>query len=122
MAEVTEYAYQQLRDFIEANWKWIELQDPEGNPIIRLSPDDARVTWSHAKGDRVLNLRIVVTGDDAEINLPVTFAKSVIYDSNAPDAEPISVEPFTNFTMEDPQDQIVIQHKIQVPRLDTQGS
>ena len=38
MAEITQAAYQNLRDYIQVNWKYIELQDDLSNVIVRLSP------------------------------------------------------------------------------------
>lgn len=142
MAEVTEQAYQDLRQHIVKNWKYIELQDASGNPIIRLSPDDTRVTWVHEtikvekeviidydrRGNPIpdtvtieklpstLQLQIVVKGSDSEISLPKTFAKSVIYNV-ATDGEPLSEESFTPFEMANDQDEITVVHNIVVPQL-----
>lgn len=142
MTEVTEQAYQDLRQHIIDTWKYIELRDELDNPIVRLSPDDQRVSWVHVplkeekeiiidydrRGNPItdtvtidklpstLQLQIVVKGSDSEISLPKTFAKSVIYNV-ATDGEPLSVESFTPFEMANDNDQITVVHNIEVPQL-----
>lgn len=116
MAEITSAAYQDLRDYIQSQWKYIELQNESGVAIIRLSPSDNRVTWSHAVNEQTLKLQIVVKGSDADINTPTTFAKSAIFDV-ATEGTPYSVETFTPFTIESDQDELTVIHSIQVPQV-----
>ncbi|KPC97254.1 hypothetical protein LR69_04525 [Geobacillus sp. BCO2] len=116
MAEITSQAYQAIRNYIQANWKYIELRDDVGNAIVRLSPADSRVSWVHNAGDQVLKLQIVVKGSDADIIKPKTFASSAIYDV-ATDGQPYSIESFTPFTIESDMDELTVIHKIQVPQV-----
>lgn len=114
MAEITQAAYQNLRDYIQSNWKYIELQDDTGVAIVRLSPSDSRVT-SIIEGNNV-KITVVVKGSDSDITAPKTFAKSVIYNV-ATGGSPLSVESFTPFTIEGDQDELTIIHSIQVPKV-----
>lgn len=142
MTEVTEQAYQDLRQHIIDTWKYIELRDELDNPIVRLSPDDQRVSWVHEtvveeveelidydhrgspiyettivkKLPNTLQLQIVIKGTDADITLPTTFVKSVIYNV-ASDGDPLSEESFTPFDMANDNDQITVIHNITVPQL-----
>lgn len=116
MAEITSYAYQNLRDYIQANWKYLELQNESGSPIVRLSPADNRVTWTHNAGDQTLKLQVVIKGSDTDITSPSTFAKSVIYNV-ATGGQPLSQETFTPFTLETEQDELTVIHNIQVPQV-----
>ncbi|WP_240371497.1 hypothetical protein [Anoxybacteroides rupiense] len=116
MAEITSSAYQALRNYIQNNWKYIELRDDLGNPILRLSPADSRVSWIHNAGDQVLKLQIVVKGSDADITKPKTFASSAIYDV-ATGGQPYSIESFTPFTIESDMDELTVIHEIQVPKV-----
>lgn len=116
MAEITSYAYQNLRDYIQANWQFIELQDEAGTSIIRISPTGSRCTWTHNAGDQTLKLQVVIKGSDTDITLPCTFAKSVIYNV-ATGGNAISEESFTPFTLETDQDELTVIHNIQVPQV-----
>jgi hypothetical protein len=116
MAEVTQQGYQSIRDFIQANWKYIELQDDTGTAVLRLSPSDSRVTWTHVAGDQTLKLQIIVKGSDVGMTLPRTFAKSVIYNV-ATGGQAFSTESFTSFTIETAQDELTVIHSIQVPQV-----
>ncbi|MGV3266207.1 hypothetical protein [Cytobacillus pseudoceanisediminis] len=114
MAEITSAAYQNLRDYIKSNWKYIELQDDLGNIILRLSPSDSRVTWTHLAGESVLKLQVIIKGSDSDITAPKTFAKSVIYNV-ATGGTAFSEETFTAFTIESDQDELTVIHNISVP-------
>ena len=116
MAEITADGYQDLRDYIEANWDWISLRDDTDAEVLRLDPSDSRVTWTHASGDQTLVLEIVVQGSDSEISLPQTFAGSEIHKTSG-STTPFSDETYTQFTMESTNDQLTVEHEIEVPQV-----
>ncbi|MEC1720610.1 hypothetical protein [Schinkia azotoformans] len=116
MAEITTSAYQSIRDYIQANWQYIELRDDLGTPILRLSPSDSRVTWTHLVGDQTLKLQIIVKGSDVDITLPKTFASSHIFNV-ATGGTSFSDETFTAFTMSSVDDELTVIHSIQVPQV-----
>lgn len=114
MSEITSQAYADIRNYIKESWQYIELQDEAGNPIVRLSPADSRVT-SIIEGNNV-KITVVVKGSDSDITAPSTFAKSVIYNVTT-GGEPYSTESFTPFTIETDQDELTVIHTIQVPQV-----
>lgn len=116
MAEINVNGYQSIRDFIQANWDYIELRDDLSAAVVRLSPTDSRVTWTHLAGDQTLKLQIIVKGSDVDIIAPQTFASSAIYDV-ATVGSPYSVESFTSFTIEADADELTVIHNIQVPQV-----
>lgn len=116
MAEITAQAYQALRNYIQSNWKYIELRDDSGNAIVRLSPSDSRVTWTHNAGDQTLKLQVVIKGSDSDISKPKTFASSAIYDV-ATGGQAYSIESFTPFTVESDMDELTVIHEIKVPQV-----
>lgn len=116
MAEITTQAYVDLRKYIQSNWQYIELQDDAGTKIVRLSPSDNRVTWSHAEGDQTLKLQVIIKGSDSDIVKPSTFVKSAIFNV-VTGGQPFSVESFTPFTLEQNEDELTVIHSIQVPKL-----
>lgn len=112
MAEVTSFAYSDIRNYIQNNWNHIELENESGTPIIRLSPSDNRVTTIIEGND--VKITVVVKGSDSDITAPSTFAKSVIYNV-ATGGKPFSTELFTPFTIESEQDELTVIHTISVP-------
>jgi len=112
MAEISTAAYQDLRNYIQTNWKYIELQNESGTSIVRLSPSDSRVT-SVIEGNKV-KLTIVLKGSDADIVEPLTFVKSVIYNV-ATGGTPFSTETYEPFTLVGADDEITVNHSIQIP-------
>lgn len=117
MAEITQVGYKGIRDFIQANWKFIELRNAQGVKIVRLSTDDQRVSFTHAAGAQTLELSIVITGADAEITLPTTFASSVLFTSGDSTEAVTAVESFSPFEMTMAEDQITVRHRIEVPQI-----
>ena len=115
MAEITQVAYQDIRDHIQNTWKFIELRNAEGQAVLRLSTDDSRVNWTHVQGERELKLEINVKGTDAEITIPQSFGASAVYNV-AVDGTEFSAESFTPFTIESDKDELTIVHAILVPR------
>lgn len=115
MAEITTQAYQDIRDHIEENWKYIELRDNEGAKVLRLSTDDPRVEWKHLEGERELKLQISIKGSDSEISLPKTLSSSAIFNV-AEEGTAFSEESFSPFTIESEKDELTIVHAILVPR------
>ena len=73
--EFSAAGYSDLRAYIEANWKYIEVRKSTGEAILRKSTSDPRVNWRHEAGAQELILEIALSGSDAEITLPVTIDK-----------------------------------------------
>lgn len=123
MAAVTTAGYQDLRDYIQANWLFIEIRDASvagagGAAIVRLPLSDARVDWVHTANAQTLQLRVTLTGSDADVPVPVTARSSVIF-KVAAGGNPLSSEVLVegDATINADADQIVITHSIQVPQV-----
>lgn len=115
MAEITSQAYQDLRDYIQANWKYIELRDDVNGAILRIDPADPRVTWTHVPGAQTLELSVTIKGSDADITIPQTFASSAIY-KVATGGDAYSVEAFSSsFTIQAAEDELRVKHQLEVP-------
>lgn len=121
MAAITNAGYQDLRDRIQANWTFIEVRDASalgtgGAAIVRLPISDARVTWVHAAGAQALQLRVVLTGSDADVPVPVTARSSAIY-TVATLGTPMSAEVLAegDASINASADKITITHTIEVP-------
>lgn len=116
MADATSFAYEDLRTYIVNNWNYVELRDSLGNPALRISTSDTRVSWTHEPNSQTLELTIVIQGSNSDISLPQEFGQSAIYKTVA-GGSPVSVENFPNFTMEGVGDQLTVKHRIEVPRI-----
>lgn len=116
MAEINTAGYQKIRDFIQANWKYMELRDGLNNPVLRIGIGDSRVNWTHNPGDQTLELTVIVKGSDVDIVEPVTLGASAIFDV-ASGGSAYSEESFTTFTIQAAEDQLTIKHRIQVPQV-----
>lgn len=114
MAEVTQYGYSTIRNFIENTWKYIELQDTTGVQIIRLGTDDSRVNWVHNVGDSVLKLEILLSG--SEVFLPITIAKTAIFDV-ATGGTAIATADVEVTTLTDNNQKVRLTANIQVPTI-----
>lgn len=118
MAATTTPGYQDIRDYIQANWQYIEIRDTTGTAIVRLPVSDARVDWIHTAGAQTLLLRVVLTGSDADVPVPVTARTSAIY-KVAAGGSAFGVETLVegDATINADPDNITITHSIQVPQV-----
>lgn len=114
--EITNAGYQSLRDFVQSAWTFIELRDESGTAIVRLGVDDERVSWTHPENSQTLELRVVITGSDEEIELPSTFASSAIF-TQASGGEELAKESFSAFTMEETGDELTVIHQLEIPQV-----
>lgn len=116
MANATTFAYEDLRSYIVNNWNHVELRDSLGNPVLRISTSDTRVSWTHEAGSQILELTIIIQGSNSDVQLPQEFGQSAIF-KTVSGGNPVSVENFPVFTMEGIGDQLTIKHRIEVPRM-----
>lgn len=119
MSEINEYGYQKLREFIKSSWQYIELQDENGNVIIRKQA----TVLDHTDGENIIKLQVVVNGADigATETTPVTVAKIALYDV-ATGGEPIANKDFDVAditTLTQGVDQLTVVHSIEVPQIDS---
>jgi hypothetical protein len=121
MAAVSAAGYQDIRDYIQANWQYIEIRNAGaagtgGAAVVRLPVSDARVDWIHTGGAQALQLRVVLTGSDADIAEPVTLRSSAIY-KVASGGSALSAEVLAegDATINAPADSVTITHTIEVP-------
>lgn len=117
MAEISTGGYQSIRDFVQANWKYIELRDASGAKIVRLMVDGTRVKWIHTANAQTLELQVIVKGSDTDVGtLPKTFASSAIF-SVATGGTALSTETFSSFTMEATGDELTVIHQLEIPQV-----
>ncbi len=117
--EIPVEGYQDIRDYIEANWTHVELRDSDSAVWARLViATDSRVSWTHDPSAQTLELTIELKGDDADIDVAEDgaqeFAESALL-KGAVGGDDMSVNTFTPVTLADPDDELVVKHRVQVP-------
>ena len=94
----------------------IELQDGNGNTIVRLPLSDSRVSWTHAQGDNPMELSVEITGSDSDITLPVTIDQGVLFpDGSSTDSLHAVVDVATTILEQD-GDKAAIRCLIAIPQ------
>ncbi|MFB5088636.1 hypothetical protein PGC35_15750 [Psychrobacillus sp. PGGUH221] len=113
MAQINNYGYGKLREYILSNWNYIEVQDESGIAVKRFGiADGLQITGNVATQE--IEYKIVITGDATFLGK--TVVKSVLLEV-ATNGSPIATEVFAPFTFETVDDQLTIIHKLQVPQI-----
>ena len=110
MANINTYGYQKLREYVIANWKYLELQDATGTPVKRFSTGTI-ITGSATTQE----LTFTVIAEGAEFT-DKTVAKVALFDVTT-GGTAIALENFTAFKFESAEDQLTINFKLQVPQV-----
>ncbi len=116
MAEITNFAYMEIRDLLEGKIKYIELRDDIGAKIIRIPITDERVTHVYDRTKQEQTYSVLIKGTDADIPIPCTFASTALFET-LDSTEAISVEQTTSFQLNAEVDELTITHKLQVPEI-----
>ena len=116
MAAVTTDGYQDIRDHVQATWKYMELRNASQAALLRLAVDGSRVKWTHLAGAQTLEMQAVIKGTDSDVTLPMTFAGAAIY-KVASGGTALSAETFTAFEMSATTDQLTVTYRIEIPEV-----
>lgn len=80
IGDIYNEGYLDLRNYVEANYKYVALVDSSDNEIVRMEIGvDSRAQWIHQAGANPLLLEVTVKGSDAEIAEPCTLNKAYLY-------------------------------------------
>ena len=113
MAQIKQYGYQKIREYVLSNWNYIEVQDSNGVAIKRFGIVDGLQITGNATTQEI-EYKLVLTGDATFLGK--TVGKSVLLEV-ASNGSPIATEVFTPFEFISEQDQLTIIHKIQIPQI-----
>ncbi|MDJ0331731.1 hypothetical protein [Planococcus sp. S3-L1] len=114
MAEINQYGYQKIREFVIANWKYLEVRTPTGVVLKRFSVTDG-LTITGTSASAEIEYKIVISGNDATF-IGQSVGKSVLFDA-ATGGSAIATETFSTFLFESAEDELTIIHKLQVPKV-----
>lgn len=113
MAQINNYGYEKLREYVIANWTYLEVQDATGIVIKRFGISDGLTITGNATTQEI-EYKLVITGNATFLGK--TVGKSVLFD-DATGGTAIATEVFTSFTFESADDQLTIIHKLQIPQI-----
>lgn len=122
-SEIEQAGYQDFRRVVNSGlampdqWDWIGLVDDVGNveTWIEISAD-TRAEWITDENDQVQTVEIVVSGDDADISVPVTLEESILATTNL-EGEARHRDTMTPATLGEPEDEVTIRHNIETPQV-----
>lgn len=108
-----------LREYIQANWTHVAVVDDTGTEQVRYNVTaDSQTEWSSGSGTNPLTATITVTGSDIQNaggTLPVTLTRTESYKSASATTR-MAGDPYTDATLEAPNDELTITHNIEVPQ------
>lgn len=122
MAEILSLGYEQILKAIDPNgthkdFNTIELSDDTGSAVLRRTTSDDSVSVTTTAGNNPMTLEITVNGDDSDVTLSQTFGGSTVFCEDVDGSEVTPEESFSNVTLEDEADQLVVEHDIEVPEI-----
>lgn len=120
--EITNAGYQSIRDFIESNWKYLEIRDQGSNPILASRIDVSSSTgindqfeWKHEAFSQVLRIEGKITGED--VNQLGDTAYEIAVFTQASGGTPVHVGTSDPFVFNNTADECNIVYTFQVPEL-----
>jgi hypothetical protein len=117
MGEIQSNGYQDFRDYVVANWDYIEIYDDTGTSVTRLSiSGDSRSQWLDLDGDKIIKAEFDVTGVDSDISLPVTLESSALWDASSGGDQKTLKEQFASAHLNQDGDSVKITHTVSVPQ------
>ncbi len=122
MVEILSQGYTELLNAINPNathsdFNGIELLN-SGTSQVQATDADSRVTVTSTAGVNPYTLQITVSPSDADVNTGDTFDQSRLYNGDPSTEDPVTAqESFTSVTLETTDDELVVDHDIEVPQI-----
>lgn len=122
MAEILEAGYEELRKAIDPtethnDFDTHQLLDDADNEILRATIADGTVEIVSGTAENPFTIQSTINGDDGRFDLPQTFAASRLFTEDVDGSEVTEIEQHTDVTLEQDEDQIVVEHDIEVPEI-----
>lgn len=123
MSEILESGYEELRRAIDPNqthedFDVQELLDDTDSQIVRESTGHDSVQVISGDAENPFTLQTTIDGDDSRITLPQTFSGSRVFKEDVDGSEVTEIESHTDVTLEQSDDQIVVEHDVEVPQIE----
>jgi hypothetical protein len=117
MPEITPYGYSYIRDRIYEGWRYVQLNDENGDKITRVSTDDYRFNINYVEGSSILKLELALEGSNHDIPIPSTLSEIELYEDFESEDILARVDIDPNIKIESSNDIIEIDQYIEVPRI-----
>jgi len=114
MSEITNAAYQLIRDFVQEKFAYVDIFDVLGIRILRMSVTDSRINWVHQAGSQRLEMMIILDGSNTDLPLPCRINKVALFET-AESVAPLAEEGFSAFELAYESDLLIIRVQIEVP-------
>lgn len=114
--EMDESGYMDLRAYVYWIWRYIQFEDENGDPIMRISVDDRRVRHIYDGLNKTINISVMLTGYDIEFDLPVTIGSMSIY-KESEGGECLGISYYTGIVLEQEEHTALLQHRFQIPEV-----
>jgi len=113
--DIDAFGYARLAAYIMSAWTEIELRHTDGTPAMpRITESDGRMTIENRAEDGYIEYNIQITGEDADIVLPMTFTEIAIFDTNS-NGTPVKVKTVEEKGVADSTRCVVLRFRIAVP-------
>lgn len=117
MAEIVAAGYTNLRTVGPVTDWYVELQEPDGTPVLRVDEADARCTITDDVPTQTVTFEVTLAGDDGDLGvLPTTIDRAVAFDAAAAGNAMTGVETFAEFTFGATTDECTFRLRVQVPQ------
>lgn len=124
MAEVTEDAYQSIREFVVSEhsnpneWDYITVYDDSEDEVTRIQiSDDDRFDWVDLDGDRTVTVEGEITGSDSDIPTDGTTIEYVaLHDSDSDGRRLTEITQVSALEFNQDGDTMEIEFPVEIPR------
>lgn len=110
-------AYQDLRNYIESTYQYVEITDNSDTQITRvqIGGSDGRAVWSNAENANPLQLTITLSGSNSDIPNPSTIGGLYLHKTATDTDRKNEAVALTIFTIQTTQDTLTITAQIALP-------
>lgn len=110
--------YDDLRSYMQNNWRHIAIVDDQGTELFRINVNtDSRASFVSGSGANPLTAEITLTGQDfmdEGISLPSTVALTEVYKTSAGTTR-VAHDSVKDATVETANDEVIITHDYKIP-------
>lgn len=114
-ANITEEGFKKIREFIQTNWKHVEVRNEAGERLFVINSDDSRITPPDSFEVNPMVIKVYLTvGLEVPIGTKIGGA-ALLSDVDSPALVEVSYN--YPFEFQNPEDQLEIRISLQVPIL-----